>query len=600
MKKVLPLIAIMAGIALIFASVGFANVPAPPVNQTLGLDDHTFNNLVEAECRGCHGSSLADTHHMLYGSTMPVGQCSTSDVTECELSGDPCANDAECAGGLCTTAGTSCYVDTDCLVAGDTCDDIEGCEIVVGPCFSDAECAVAGNICNIRGQDCPVGLCEDGTTSCEVDADCAGILGETCDAASCPQSYTGQVCGQPFCMGATAAPNNPNNGVYGCLACHDEDTTGGVINFIRYTDCLFCHQQGPNQPSVHHLDEAVTGAKAGECVACHGDIVDNKDDGHYIPTYNPSLVTPEPSNHAGDPHAGTCDFCHNEGTDTDSLVEVVDNHDTHHGAGVYKNRYGGTFDSAICGWCHLNGNPHAQGEEDYPYAIRTCENCHGPESLHNIQADSDASGTIVVGGELAGYGHIGKDDPGSDSDCWGCHGFSVAADGAAIGSGVPSIDTVAPLSITAGTPTAVTVTGAALTTAVPEAASDVRLTAADGSTVTIVAPDSISEGSLTVTINAAAWLYNLQAVKDGEASNAVGIAVLPAVAITEIDCSKCLGVMTITGANFAEMPAGADEINVTEDGRVLDVIEWTDGMIKAAGARCRGDVTVNSVYGASQ
>jgi len=72
-------------------------------------------------------------------------------------------------------------------------------------------------------------------------------------------------------------------------------------------------------------------------------------------------------------------------------------------------------------------------------------------------------------------------------------------------------------------------------------------------------------------------------------------------AITEIDCSKCLGVMTITGANFAEMPAGTDEdINVTEGGRQLEIIEWTDTEIQAAGARCRGDVTVNSVYGSSQ
>ena len=38
------------------------------------------------------------------------------------------------------------------------------------------------------------------------------------------------------------------------------------------------------------------------------------------------------------------------------------------------------------------------------------------ESLHNIQADSDADGSIVVGGEDAGYGHVGADNPGDGSD----------------------------------------------------------------------------------------------------------------------------------------------------------------------------------------
>jgi hypothetical protein len=41
--------------------------------------------------------------------------------------------------------------------------------------------------------------------------------------------------------------------------------------------------------------------------------------------------------------------------------------------------------------------------------IRVCEGCHGPDSLHNIQADSPKTptGTLVVGGEDAGYGHVG-------------------------------------------------------------------------------------------------------------------------------------------------------------------------------------------------
>jgi hypothetical protein len=73
-------------------------------------------------------------------------------------------------------------------------------------------------------------------------------------------------------------------------------------------------------------------------------------------------------------------------------------------------------------WCH---ELSSTGD----YKIRDCERCHGPDSLHNIQVDStnaDNIGTIVIGGEDAGYGHVGRDAGPGDSDCWGCHGFSSA------------------------------------------------------------------------------------------------------------------------------------------------------------------------------
>ena len=42
--------------------------------------------------------------------------------------------------------------------------------------------------------------------------------------------------------------------------------------------------------------------------------------------------------------------------------------------------------------------------------IRICAECHSPVSLHSIQADtSKTPGTIEVGGELAGFGHVGRD-----------------------------------------------------------------------------------------------------------------------------------------------------------------------------------------------
>jgi hypothetical protein len=82
----------------------------------------------------------------------------------------------------------------------------------------------------------------------------------------------------------------------------------------------------------------------------------------------------------------------------------------------------------------------------------------------------------------------------------------------------------------------------------------------------------------------------------------VAISIKPEVVITEIDCSKCLGSMTITGSGFAEKPDGTDEdlyVIEGDGGRLLKVISWTDTEIKVLDARCRGDVTVNAIFGSA-
>jgi hypothetical protein len=110
---------------------------------------------------------------------------------------------------------------------------------------------------------------------------------------------------------------------------------------------------------------------------------------------------------------------------------------------------------------------------------------------------------------------------------------------------------------------------------------------------------------LTVTIpgTTAPGNYTLQAVKDVlAASNPVPLSIKPEVLITEIDCSKCLGTMTITGSGFTEKPDGTDEdlyVIEGEGGRLLQVISWTDTEIKVVDTRCRGDVTVNTIFGSA-
>ena len=423
-RKGLSLLIIL-GVVFVFAGVSTANIPAPPVNQIAGFPDTEFNALTAADCLACHPAP-ADDHHLLYGSAMVgPGECT---LGHCDDTGDVCGPGAACATGTCVY--DSCYVNEECALPMDYC---------------------------TRGEDCPDFLCEDGTTPCTDDADCVGIGGGTCDNA-CP-SYHGVPgeCGQPVCLGGSMAPNNPNAGVYGCLTCHNETNVGGVIGFEVIRDCTLCHEYRGGA-TVHHLDPDFTGAKAGNCTVCHGDLVDdpigcvaeatgNCSDtnkacetdaecpagtcvpaacDHDTPTYVPSLVTPAPTT---DGEAGGCNFCHDAGLDTETGIHVHDNHDTHHHTGFYYYA-DGSRESTWCNWCHLGGRPGNEPAGQEAYAIRTCEVCHGYESLHNIQADSPNPanpGTIVVGGEDPWYGHIGIDDPSGASDCWGCHGFTIAS-----------------------------------------------------------------------------------------------------------------------------------------------------------------------------
>lgn len=458
MYRRLSLLVGIAAVTLFFASTHWADVPAPPANQTIGMPDIAIGDLTEADCRVCHTTGVPDRHHLLYGQPIPPGSLVP-------------------------------YPDSD----GDTIPDT----------------------------------------------------------------------------------------VYGCLNCHDE-------NFTVVRDCIVCHTS-----SAHHTTPAATG---GDCESCHGDLVDTIGDGHYIPTYDPSLVTPGRSQGAGLPlnsrgtGAGGCDYCH----DNDGLPTpvILTNQELHHGA------------SDNCSWCHDFGAPFEE-------QIRTCEGCHGPDSLHNIQADSPAVanvGTIVVGGEDAGYGHVGRDQGPSDSDCWGCHGFPVGGKSAGAPSTsaiIPTIYSDDPSVIDAGADTVVTLSGSAFTNTTDgtKYSSVVVLTAADGSAVTLT-PDAIQEGSLTVTIpgSTVAGNCDLQAVKtdsagDPVASNPVSISIRPQVVITDVSFDGTT--LTITGSGFSGYAAGSGTYVSAKGLGTATIVSWNDTTIVAELGSSPEEVTVSSVFGSA-
>lgn len=392
--------------------------------------------------------------------------------------------------------------------------------------------------------------------------------------------------GQPIPPGAPVPyPDGDRNGrpdtTYNCINCHGK-------YFTVVTNCITCHTS-----SAHHTTPA---AKSGDCASCHGDIVDSIGDGHYIPTYAPSRTTPSPSDGDGLPlnrygnGAGACNYCH----DVDDPVApfIQNNADLHHDA------------SMNCLWCHSAHGPTTA-------AIRVCQNCHGPDSLHSIQADSPAPGnigTIVVGGEYAGYGHVGRDVGPGDSDCWGCHGFAQKA-APRSASAVPAIYDSDLAVITAGTDTTLMLAGAAFTNSVGNTRyeSDVALTAADGSSV-VLTPDLIlDEGMLAVTIprTTRAGNYSIQAVQAELASNPTVVTVVPRVRIKRAAGSETV---TILGSGFAGYARGSGttvtgRITTVEGTRVRTtiltgmIVSWVDGRIVARFVAAPNHVTVKSVFG---
>jgi len=355
-------------------------------------------------------------------------------------------------------------------------------------------------------------------------------------------------------------------------------------------------------------------AQGGDCVACHGDMVDNMADGHYIPAYAPSLVTPHPSDGKGSPPnhrgngAGACNYCH----DSDNLTTPVirSNAALHHETGLLAGY-------SRCNWCHL---VDAGGDPVFDPAkgglqMRGCEGCHGPDSLHNIQTDSPNAnnvGTLVVGGEDAGYGHIGRDAGPGDSDCWGCHGFEISATSTPIsGPTIPTINWSDQSVVRGGKSTTLLLSGEAFTntTAGKSYQPDVRLTASDGKSVTLQPDLVLDQANLAVTIPArtAPGNYSLRVVKGDVASNPVVISVSPTVRVSR---AIYQGQVTILGQGFGGYAKGSSTSvtgtvsrgsgrRATAQTVQAEVISWSNTKIVVDFGALPDQVTVNSVFGSA-
>jgi len=178
--------------------------------------------------------------------------------------------------------------------------------------------------------------------------------------------------------GVYSVSDRHNSTGYNCVDCHP------TINdqFLIDRNCLNCHNgsafyANPNLTigKPHHN---TTYSQQRDCKRCHGSFIDNYDDGHYIPTYNTSMKS------------DVCKTCHEQ--KLDAVPQILSNSMTHHGI---------MSTVPLCTWCHPSPTD--------PFNIRGCEQCHGVQSLHNIQYQFVPNGSL-------GYGHVNN-----NWDCKGCH-----------------------------------------------------------------------------------------------------------------------------------------------------------------------------------
>lgn len=397
------------------------------------------------------------------------------------------------------------------------------------------------------------------------------------------------------CYGDPTAPNP--------TGCHQQvrNPVTGAFEFVEFRDCLRCHTAQPHHKSVR--------AQAQDCKGCHGTVIDNPLDGHVIPTYAKSSVTPETKWRGNDAtvpqNYGGCAACHQASPTT--TPRIFSNAETHHGTqiGFEPAVTGLPFQIGDCNWCH--GAPNVLD-------MRACEKCHGINSLHNIQVNSENPAdlnpaSIVPGGELPGYGHIG-----SDFDCWGCHGtFKKYAADAGFQYTIPpaSLNGLSTTSLTSGQEMTLTISGSGFKTAFAANKAEVvpvnvKVMVKGESTALTLTPLSVSDSEVKVVIPAlVSGNYQISISKDDgynhiALSNVALINSTPARIITTAALGA--GTLTITGKGFNMAPPA--DVNTglgafAADGTLAKVISWSDTKVVVSSTAFKiGDtVTVKTLNG---
>ncbi|HEY9246380.1 MAG TPA: IPT/TIG domain-containing protein, partial [Candidatus Methanoperedens sp.] len=338
-----------------------------------------------------------------------------------------------------------------------------------------------------------------------------------------------------------------------------------------------------------------TQAQNRSCEFCHGSFIDNWADGHYVPTYAMSLVTPDTKykvvNATTGKKWGGCEGCHEPSAIVPGVpLVIVRNQDTHHNEVVGVT---GGPTGPSCLWCH---NTTAGAVN-----IRSCEQCHGVKSLHNIQYDyANTTGTL-------GHGHIG-----ANWDCNGCHAWYVAGQDGPVGPLVPDISSVSTNDFISGQTTVLTINGNNFVNTVNGVTytSTVKIVSETGA-VTTLTPTTISASQIKVTVpSLSVGTYALYVSKDGGASGELKSKEVPITVSSKVTISSAKlssGTITITGTGFGLKPTtnAQQYVTIVHAGKTYysdSITSWSNTQIKAKSSVARsGDtVTVTRADGSGQ
>ncbi len=642
---------VIAGLALSYLSVAHAqdlSAPPdalgsnPPVYQTLGMLDTTMSNVPEANCRICHSAGVQNRHHVLYGQPIsnpgivPYPDTNGDGVNETTFSCLSCH-------------GSQFQVVRDCVACHDTGSPHHtGADAVNRHCtachgdfvadYDDGHYIPSYNPSlvtpwtGLHG----AGWVDQAHTIPYRESDGSGIVADT-DVRVLDTGKTydfGDVITRTDPAEIRIKPAGDDNDfkieeanrgsfVYNVVFLQGS-TLGAVWTQDSTTMSTLTVTVAPTQ-TADELITAINGAvnlTTGPRVFASKLLTDGT--GDLLPDHDYAPLGGQPFNNRGF-GAGSCSYCHDDDGALDvngdpSPLLVLNNHDTHHGLGLPNNMSNGAGGSwRRCNVCHDYTTAPRTGTYDhvsgpgFDMHIRICEECHSVQTLHNIQADSPASGnvgSIVVGGEMAGYGHVGRDGAPGDSDCWGCHGFEATASSAPFaGALVPSLYNADVATVSSGKNSLVLLSGAAFTNTAngQQYTSNVTLTAEDGTAVTLTPDVVMDQGTLAVTVPSGTkpGNYKLQATKGSLASNPTVLSVVPTVKITSAIAN---GPVTITGTGFGGYAKGSGTIvTATVAGTRLrgtgattvqgTIISWSDTKIVARFRQVPQTVSVQSVFG---
>lgn len=410
-----------------------------------------------------------------------------------------------------------------------------------------------------------------------VETDCRG-----CHGASLVDRHHALINSVVPAVSCIRQPSQPASLTTGCHVLIS-DGTGGFV-FQDFRNCLNCHTASP-----HHT---TTAALAKDCQHCHGSVIDNPGDGHFIPAYPMSSVTPLPGGTVASPTDSRivhgCQACH-QADATATPKPIFSNKDTHHGTGL------GATDVTQCTWCH-DTTPGA-------ITIRQCESCHGVKSLHNIQVNTPATAnptTIVPGAETAGYGHIG-----ANWDCNGCHWNWYSGSSAPFTSAtVPMINSQSVLVAHVGQATNFILNGSSFTNLGTDGvtAYNPTVTISNGTTTLTLQPFSITESEIKVLVPALLQgIYDVRVIKEGVQSNKATLTVVPDVQLNSAVLGSRTSV-TITGKNFgAAPPAGyTSGLGVFAGDQPAKIVSWSNSKIVASSSNFRAGsaIAVRTINGA--